>query len=105
MELIRITDKFVTLHDNPYKDITLLKDNTYLLNEVQANSIASLGLGQLIDGFDQLPHFDQEDLGSFPTPQKVLFLFERVLLECDKYMKYLFFLLLYPVLRNDHRRR
>ena len=76
MDLIKITDKFVTLNSDPYCDVTLWQGKTYLLNKAHAQGIAGLGLGEVIEGSDQLPYFTRSELKYHSHPLKVLFLFD-----------------------------
>lgn len=76
MDLIKITDKFVTLNNEFYDNVTLWQGNTYLLRKAHVQGIANLGLGERVDGFDQLPHLPIEVMRPHSQPVKVLFLFE-----------------------------
>lgn len=76
MDLIKITDKFVTLNSNFYDNVTLWQDKTYLLHKAHVQGIVNLGLGQRVDGFDRLPHLPIELMSPHSEPVNVLFLFE-----------------------------
>jgi len=76
MELIKITDKFVTLNSEPYNDVSIWQGKTYLLKRGHAQSIAGLGLGKIMKGSEHLRHFSQEALVYHSSPIKVLFLFD-----------------------------
>lgn len=76
MDLIKITDKFVTLNNELYDNVTLLQGKTYLLRKAHVQGIVNLGLGQRVDGFDRLPHLPVEALRVHSEPVNVLFLFD-----------------------------
>lgn len=76
MELIKITDQFVILNSEPYNDATLRQGKTYLLRKDHAQGIAGLGLGQIVEGADRLPHFTRAELRTHRRPLNVLFLFD-----------------------------
>jgi hypothetical protein len=76
MDLIKITDKFVTLNNEIYDNVTVWQDKTYLLRKAHVQGIVNLGLGQRVDGFDRLPHLPVGALRVHSEPVNVLFLFD-----------------------------
>jgi hypothetical protein len=76
MDLIKITDEFVTINNEFYDNVSLLQGHTYLMREAHVQHLVNLGLGQRVEGFDRLPHLPLEAMRQHSQPVQVLFLFE-----------------------------
>ena len=75
MDLLKVTDEYITLSNELYNNVTMRGGHTYLLQDAHARGIENLGLGHRVDGYERLPHLKIHDLRPHDRPYKTLFLF------------------------------